>query len=246
MTKFRPCIDLHDGKVKQIVGSTLNNNTLTNYIADKPSAYFSELYKRHNLTGGHVIMLGPNNEDACLNALKVYPMQVGGGIKLENCKYWIDMGATHVIVTSYLFDKGKFQMSKLKEMAQLIGHQKIVVDLSCKRVGDNYYVCIDKWQTITDMKLTKDCISQIEGFCDELLIHATHIEGMQKGMDTELIKLLGAWCTNPCTYAGGATSLQDLSMVDQLTNGKLDVTIGSALDIFGGSLSFEDCAKWRS
>lgn len=246
MTKFRPCIDLHNGKVKQIVGSTLNDNTATtNFISNNSSGYYAQLYKDYELTGGHIIMLGPNNEEACLEALNIYPMQVGGGINISNCEYWINMGATHVIVTSYLFENNIFNLEKLIQMSKLIGKRRIVVDLSCKRIGNDYFVCINKWQTITTMTLTIEIISEIEVYCDELLIHATHVEGMQNGMDIPLIELLSKICTIPVTYAGGATCVEDIQLIHNISVGKLDVTIGSALDVFGGSLSFKACALWK-
>ena len=245
MTKFRPCIDLHDGQVKQIVGSTLGGTLTTNFVATQSSKDYAMLYKENELFGAHVIMLGPNNTQACLEAIQTFPMQVGGGISIDNCDYWIKNGASHVIVTSCLFINDEFQINRLKELSDTIGKEKIVVDLSCKCIQNDYFVCINKWKTVTSLKLSKESIHTIEQYCGELLVHATDIEGMQNGTDQKLVQLLGEWCTIPCTYAGGATSIADLDLVHTLTNGKIDVTIGSALDIFGGSLSFKDCVAWN-
>eukprot|EP00835_Amoeboradix_gromovi_P001678 NODE_82_length_22708_cov_0.383476.p7 type:complete len:247 gc:universal NODE_82_length_22708_cov_0.383476:3361-4101(+) len=245
MTKFRPCIDLHDGKVKQIIGSTLMDSSMeTNYIADKPSTHYAELYRKYKLTGGHCIMLGPNNEKSCMEAIRVHPMQVGGGIDIDNCIGWISSGATHVIVTSYLFENGVFELNRLVKMASLIGKDRIVVDLSCKLINNEYRVAINKWQTITDLVLSREVIKEIEQHCDELLVHATHVEGKQSGMDFELIRCLAEWCDIPVTYAGGARSIEDIDKCKQISKGKVDVTIGSALDIFGGKLSFEAVANY--
>eukprot|EP00834_Sanchytrium_tribonematis_P005123 NODE_290_length_10614_cov_1.553590.p7 type:complete len:253 gc:universal NODE_290_length_10614_cov_1.553590:9008-9766(+) len=247
MTKFRPCIDLHEGKVKQIVGSTLSENKAqTNFISEKSPSFYAKLYKTYNLKGGHIIMLGPKNEDACANALKIYPMQVGGGINIINCEKWLKLGATKIIVTSCLFEGAKFSESKLKDISELIGIDKLVVDLSCKYVQDNFHVCTNKWQTTTDLIISRDSIKRIESYCSELLIHAIDVEGKQSGIDEKLLSVLTDFCEKPCTYAGGAKSIKDLDFVNNLTKGRVDVTIGSALDIFGGNIPVEDCVKWNA
>src|ERR1039457_2537573 len=105
---FRPCIDLHEGKVKQIVGGTLGvepGRLRTNFVSDRPAAWFAKLYQRDALAGAHVIMLGPGNDEPARAALRAYPggLQIGGGINLENAGAWLAAGGSHVVVTSLLF-----------------------------------------------------------------------------------------------------------------------------------------------
>ena len=246
MTRFRPCIDLHSGKVKQIVGSSLSANESDlkeNFVSSKPAEWYAELYKKDNLEGGHIIMLGPGNEDAAIRALKAYPsgMQIGGGITKENAKKYLDAGAAAVIVTSYIFPSGKFSIEKLKELSDEIGKEKLVVDLSCYKMQ----VAINKWQTLTDFYITKENLDMISEYCFEFLVHSAGVEGKQQGMDLELIDFLGENSPIPATYAGGANSLKDFETCNKLSKGRVDLTIGSALDIFGGRLCYDDCKKLR-
>jgi phosphoribosylformimino-5-aminoimidazole carboxamide ribotide isomerase len=247
---FRPCIDLRDGRVVQIVGGTLTDDgaqTVTNHVSDRAAADFAALYRRDNLRGGHVIMLGPDNEDAARAALTTYPggLQIGGGIAPENSGAWLDAGASHVIVTSYLFPGGVFAPDRLRAMTQAVGQARLVVDLSCRRApGGAYHVATDRWHTLTATRLSAETIALFEASCDELLIHAADVEGKCEGIDEELVGLLGEWVSLPTTYAGGARRLEDIARVEQLSGGKVDLTIGSALDIFGGSLvRYEDAAR---
>ncbi|CAA9957944.1 Histidine biosynthesis [Pyrenophora teres f. maculata] len=255
MTRFRPCIDLHAGSVKQIVGGTLNTTTpdilQTNWTSSHPSAFYADLYKKHALTGAHVIMLGPGNDVAAQEALAAWPggMQVGGGITDKNAAEWIARGAEKVIITSYLFPNSTFSQDRLRAVLAALDNdvQKLVVDLSCRRKDDKWFVATNKWQTITDFELNKDSIALLEPHCSEFLIHAADVEGLQRGIDHELVEKLAEWCSIPVTYAGGGRSIEDLELVKKLSKGKVDLTIGSALDIFGGSgVKFEDCVKWNA
>ncbi|KAI8904788.1 5-proFAR isomerase [Gorgonomyces haynaldii] len=248
MTKFRPCIDLHNGQVKQIVGGSLDTQELrTNFVSEHSSEYYAQLYKNHNLEGGHVIKLGPGNDDACLRAIKQWPnkLHVGGGINLDNAQYWIDEGAEKIIVTSWLFPDGTFSLERLQQLEQKVGRDRIVVDLSCKRTPEGWTVAMNKWQTLTDMHLSKQVFGLLEQYTSEFLVHAADVEGLCQGIDQELVVKLGEWVTVPCTYAGGASGIQDLDLVKQLSGGKVDLTIGSALDIFGGALSFSKVIEWN-
>lgn len=247
--QFRPCIDLHDGKVKQIVGSSLNQpNTkvIENFISEHDSTYFAEMFRDDALVGGHVIMLGPNNEEAALKALAAYPggLQVGGGITAENASKYISAGASHIIVTSYIFHDGRLDMDRLNALVEAVGSDKIVIDLSCRKKEDEWYVVTDKWTKFSDFKLNANSIQQIEAYCDELLIHAVDVEGKRSGMQEDLVRDLTEWTSKPTTYAGGVRSMEDLQKFEKLTNGKLHVTIGSALSIFGGDLSYEEVVNY--
>lgn len=247
--EFRPCIDLHNGQVKQIVGSTLghsNQEVVENFISEKDSSYYANMFREDQLTGGHVIMLGPGNEEAALLALKTYPngLQVGGGINAENAKKYIDAGATHVIVTSYIFHDGKLDMERLTQLIEAVGKEHIVIDLSCRKRDGKWFVVTDKWTKFSDFEVNEKTIPYIEQFCDELLIHAVDVEGKRSGMQEELVQDLANWTSIPTTYAGGVRSLEDLEKFEKISNGKLHVTIGSALDIFGGDLPYEDVVSY--
>ncbi|MEM7020665.1 MAG: phosphoribosylformimino-5-aminoimidazole carboxamide ribotide isomerase [Pseudomonadota bacterium] len=251
MTLFKPCIDLHQGKVKQIVGSTLSaedNSAVVNFESDKSSASFAELFKKDALTGGHIIQLGAGNTEAALMALKAYPggMQLGGGINPENALEFLQAGASHVIVTSWLFPELSINQKRLQEISNMVGKQNLVIDLSCRKQNGAWYVAKDKWQTVTQEKITPGFIQFIEGYCDELLIHAADVEGKVAGIDEELVSYLGATVKIPTTYAGGARDLADLERVKQLSGDKVDLTIGSALDIFGGrGVKYQDCIDFN-
>ena len=237
---FRPCIDLHEGKVKQIVGGTLAaapGALRTNFVSDHSAAWYAELYKRDGLKGGHVVMLGSGNEAEARAALSVYPggLQVGGGINSENAHSWLEAGASHVIVTSWVFRDGRLDRERLDELIKLVGKNRLVLDLSCRRRGEDYFVVTDRWQKFTHLTINGDTMVQLSGSCAEFLIHAVDVEGLCRGIDEELVLRLGQWSPIPTTYAGGASSLSDLEKVDRLGRGKIDLTIGSALDIFGGT-----------
>jgi phosphoribosylformimino-5-aminoimidazole carboxamide ribotide isomerase len=246
---FRPCIDLHEGKVKQIVGGTLGDSSLrTNFVSDRPAAWFAELYKRDGLTGGHVVMLGPGNETEARAALTTFPggLQIGGGINAQNARGWLDAGASHVIVTSWIFREGRVDWERLGEMVKTIGKDRLVLDLSCRKRDEDYFVVTDRWQKFTEVTITSDTLKKLAGSCAEFLVHAADVEGLSRGIDRVLVEKLGRWTPIPTTYAGGANSLGDLEEVTKLGQGKVDLTIGSALDIFGGKgVRYADVVKFN-
>lgn len=263
MTKFRPCIDLHDGRVKQIVGSSLSDSGAglkTNFETDRSPAWFAELYKKDGIRGGHVIMLGKGNEQAAKAALAAYPggLQVGGGITADNAKEYLDAGASHVIVTSWIFPDGKLDQERLERLSKTVGKEHLVLDLSCKRVcgadgiagkdgaAPRWKIAVNRWQTLIDIEITAENLADLSRYCDEFLIHAADVEGKQQGMDDELIVFLSKHSPIPCTYAGGARTLADLEHCKEISNGKIDLTIGSALDLFGGTgVKYDDCVKFN-
>ncbi|MEW6306352.1 MAG: phosphoribosylformimino-5-aminoimidazole carboxamide ribotide isomerase [Verrucomicrobiota bacterium] len=237
---FRPCIDLHDGKVKQIVGGTLSDSgggLRTNFVSDRPSSWYARLYKHDGLFGGHVIMLGPGNDAAAREALGAFPggLQIGGGINLDNAKGWLDAGASHVIVTSWVFRDGQLDFDRVRALVDAIGKKHLVLDLSCRRRDNEYWVVTDRWQKFTEFNVSAHALERLAVFCDEFLVHAVDVEGLCGGVDLELVEKLAEWSPIPTTYAGGARSLKDLEEVTQVGRGRIDLTIGSALDIFGGS-----------
>lgn len=239
---FRPCIDLQNGRVVQIVGGTLTDDgsrTVTNHVSDRNAADFAALYKADGLTGGHVIMLGPGSEDAAKSALAAYPngLQIGGGITAENAVLWLNAGASRVIVTSFLFENGALSLERLAAITNAVGKDKLVIDISCRRSADgNYSVATNRWQIVTETRLDPALFASLEPFCAEFLVHAADVEGKCEGIDEDLVRRLGGWVSLPTTYAGGARRLEDIARVAALSGGKVDLTIGSALDIFGGSL----------
>ena len=264
---FRPCIDLHEGKVKQIVGGSLGEagNLRTNFVSEKPAAWFAELYKRDGLAGGHVVMLGPGNENAARAAIAAFPggLQIGGGINAQNARGWLEAGASHVIVTSWVFSGGRVNWERLGELVKVIGKRKLVIDLSCRKMAESrraagsqsldprpstldYFVVTDRWQKFTELAISPETLQRLAGSCAEFLVHAVDVEGLCRGIDRELVEKLGRWSPIPVTYAGGANSISDLETVTKLGQGKVNLTIGSALDIFGGSgVKYEDCVKFN-
>ncbi|MFC5463569.1 phosphoribosylformimino-5-aminoimidazole carboxamide ribotide isomerase [Lederbergia graminis] len=242
---FRPCIDLHQGKVKQIVGETLNErneNVIENFVSTYDSTYYASMFKKDRLTGGHVIMLGDGNQEAAVQALKEYPqgLQIGGGITAENASFYLEQGASHVIVTSYIFHNGELDEERLQKIVQEVGKDRLVIDLSCKKKDDKWFVVTNKWTQFSNFEITQSSIKEMEKYCDEFLIHAVDVEGKRSGIQEDLVKQLADWVSIPTTYAGGARSIDDLEAFYRITNGKLDITIGSSLDIFGGDLSYRD------
>lgn len=253
MTKVRPCIDLHEGQVKQIVGSTLivdketNTAGRVNFCSDEAASYFAHMYAQDGLTGGHVIMLGDNNEDAARDALQAWPggMQVGGGINDQNCQEWLNAGASKIIVTSYVFREGRIDYERLEKLVRIVGKDKLVLDLSCRKRDGIYWVVTNKWQTFTDTAVDESTLKELANFCDEFLVHAVDVEGKQAGIQQDLVELLGEHCPIPVTYAGGVRTLEDLDLVHLAGRSKVDVTVGSALDIFGGALPYLEVVKWH-
>lgn len=237
---FRPCIDLHEGRVKQIVGGSLKDTGAglrTNFVSERPARWFAELYRKDDLRGGHVIMLGAGNEAAARDALSAWPggLQIGGGVNAQNARGWLDAGASHVIVTSWAFREGRLDWDRLRQLILDIGKERLVLDLSCRKRDGKYFVVTDRWQKFTDMEVNRDTLNTLAEHCDEFLIHAVDVEGLCQGVDAELVKGLGEWTPIPTTYAGGANSMDDLKLVTDLGRGRVDLTIGSALDIFGGA-----------
>lgn len=251
MTVFRPCIDLHNGHVKQIVGGTLRDSgagPTENFVSEHSAGHYGRMYKHDGLHGGHVIKLGPGNEEAAKEALAAFPggMQLGGGVTPDAAKSWLDAGASHVIVTSYLFVDGELSMARVEEMARVVGPERLVIDLSCRRKGDGYLVATDRWQTITRTAVDARTLRDLADHCSEYLVHAADVEGKCEGIEEELVRLLGDSCPLPCTYAGGGKALDDLARVKDLSGGRVDLTFGSALDIFGGSgVKYADCLIWN-
>ncbi|ROR98909.1 1-(5-phosphoribosyl)-5-[(5-phosphoribosylamino)methylideneamino] imidazole-4-carboxamide isomerase [Sinobacterium caligoides] len=249
MTVFRPCIDLHQGQVKQIVGGSLNDQGAeTNFVSHHDAAYYAALYRQHQLHGGHVIALGPGNKEQALAALAAWPqgLQFGGGVNDQNAGDYLAAGASHVIVTSYLFEGGEFSWQKLERIKEVTGRERLVLDLSCRRTESGWNIATDRWQTVTQTAVNAKLLEALADHCAEFLIHAADVEGLQGGIDEELVQLLGQHCRIPVTYAGGARTLDDLTLVEALSGGRVDLTIGSALDIFGGTgVSLAQCIGWN-
>ncbi|KAG5607876.1 hypothetical protein H5410_029368 [Solanum commersonii] len=253
---FRPCIDIHKGKVKQIVGSTLRDSKeadtslVTNFESDKSAAEYAKLYRDDGLVGGHVIMLGadPLSIAAATEALHAYPggLQVGGGIKTENALSYIEEGASHVIVTSYVFNNGQMDLERLKELSSLIGRKRLVLDLSCRKKEGAYVIVTDRWQKFSDVHLNEKVLNFLAEYADEFLVHGVDVEGKKLGIDEELVALLGKYSPIPVTYAGGVTVMADLEKIKVAGMGRVDVTVGSALDIFGGNLAYKDVVAWHA
>ena len=265
--QFRPCIDIHNGKVKQIVGSSLKdagNQAEENFVSEQGAADFAKLYKDDGIKGGHIILLNAADSEyfeatkaQALEALRAYPggLQIGGGITAENALSYIEEGASHVIVTSYVFKDGKINYENLDRLAAAVGKEHIVLDLSCRYVDEalcakqnvpeaGYYIVTDRWQKFTKEKVTEELLDKLSAYCDEFLVHAVDVEGKQSGIQTELVALLGEWGKLPITYAGGVHSFEDLEEIKHLGCDRLHVTIGSALDLFGGNLAYKNVLEF--
>lgn len=254
--RFRPCIDVHNGQVKQIVGGSLQdmgNRAVENFVSDRNGDYYAQLYKKMGLTGGHVIMLNAADSpyyDAtkkqALMALRAYPggLQAGGGINDENAYEFLEAGASHVIVTSFVFRNGRVDESHLQKLVNVTGKNRLVLDLSCRKRDGNYYIVTDRWQKFTDVMLDERTIEHFASYCDELLVHAVDVEGKASGIETALVELLERACPIPVTYAGGVGSYADLEQLARSGKGHIDVTIGSALDLFGGNMEFDKVLRY--
>ena len=255
--RFRPCIDIHNGKVKQIVGGSLadeNNRADENFVSEYGAEFYAKLYREKGIRGGHIILLNPAGSefyDADLEqayaALKEFPggLQIGGGITAENAEEFLNRGASHVIVTSYVFKDGAVNFNNLKKLVSAVGKERLVLDLSCRKRGNEYYIVTDRWQNFTAVKLDSPALDMFSEYCDEFLIHAVDVEGKARGIEKPLAEILGAWQGIPITYAGGIGSYDDLDVLKESGRGKLDFTVGSALDIFGGNLDFERICAFR-
>lgn len=254
--KFRPCIDIHNGKVKQIVGGSLkdeNNQAKENFVSEVDSTYYANLYKANNIKGGHIILL--NNKDSeyfettkseAIKALMAYKggLQIGGGVNCDNALEYIKAGASHVIVTSYVFKNGKINYDNLNKIFNAVGKEHLVLDLSCRKKDDKYYIVTDRWQKFTDVCIDENIFYELSKYCDEFLVHAVDVEGKASGIEEEVAKILGRLENIKVTYAGGISSFADLDILKELGNGKIDFTIGSALDIFGGKMQFDSVVKY--
>ncbi len=256
---FRPCIDIHNGKVKQIVGSSLQdagNKARENFVADRGADFYARMYKELHLKGGHIILLNPADspyyeltKNQGIAALKATPglLQIGGGITADNAGEFLEAGASHVIVTSFVFRNGRINQTNLKKLVKAVGKERIVLDLSCKRAGDDYLIVTDRWQKFTDVPLSEETLDRLSDYCDEFLIHAADVEGRQQGIEENVARVLGKWARKPVTYAGGVKDIKDIERLKKLGKGRVDVTVGSALDIFGGELKMQDvidaCAR---
>lgn len=251
MTVFRPCIDLHEGRVKQIVGGSLRDSGTapeTNFVAEQSAGYFAGLYRDDGLPGGHVIRLGQGNDDAAQEALAAWPggLQLGGGINADNAEHWLEQGAAKVIVTSWLFEADELSMERVEALSQRVGRDRLVVDLSCRQGERGWWVAMDRWQTVTRTPVDPETLASLSEYCSEFLVHAADVEGRQAGIDEALVALLGESSPLPCTYAGGGRAIEDLKTVESLSGGSVDLTFGSALDLFGGSgVRYADCVDWN-
>lgn len=250
--KFRPCIDIHNGKVKQIVGGSLKDEgdtAVTNFASEYGADFYAKQYRQDGLTGGHIILLNPMSSEyyeatkaQALRALKAYPggLQIGGGIHAGNAKEYLDAGASHVIVTSYVFRDGEINWENMEKLRTAVGKERIVLDLSCRKKDDRYYIVTDRWQTFTNVEVTEQVMDVLAEYCDEFLVHGVDVEGKASGVEQDLVKLLAGWKKIPITYAGGIGSMEDLDTFAQLSGKSLDFTIGSALDLFGGKIPYEN------
>lgn len=248
---FRPCIDIHNGQVKQIVGGSLldaGDYAQENFVSEKNGGYYACLYKQAGLHGGHIILLNAVDSEyyeadvaQAKSALNAYPngLMIGGGINDTNAANFLDAGASHVIVTSFVFKNGEINYTNLDRIVGEIGKERLVLDLSCRKKGDDYYIVTDRWQNFTNVKVSNEVLNELSSYCDEYLIHAVDVEGKTNGIECNLVKLLASNQSRPMTYAGGVGSYDDLALLKKLGNNKIDVTIGSALDLFGGKLEFD-------
>lgn len=253
--EFRPCIDIHNGRVKQIVGGSLRDmgdEAAENFVSGQDASYYAKLYRAYHIKNGHIILLNPasspyyeETKRQALAALKSYPggLQAGGGITPDNAGEYLDAGASHVIVTSYVFKDGQIQYDRLNELVRRVGREHLVLDLSAKKEQDRYIIVTDRWQNYTDTVLNEQTLDMLSAYCDEFLVHAVDVEGKAEGIEEELAELLGGWGKLPMTYAGGVHNFEDLRLLKKLGRDKVHVTIGSALDLFGGSMKFEDVLR---
>lgn len=255
--RFRPCIDIHNGTVKQIIGGSLQDQgslARDNFVSSYDAGYYAEKYKKDGLTGGHVILLNPEGSEwyekdvwqAGL-ALSAYPggMQLGGGVNLDNAERFLTMGASHVIVTSFVFRNGIVDYERLKSLSGLIGKQHLVLDLSCRYDTDGYYIVTDRWQKKTEEKLNRETIEHLAEYCDEFLVHAVDVEGKNAGIEQKVIEILADSVQRPVTYAGGIHSMEDIAFIQRAGKNKIDFTVGSALDLFGGTIEYQKIISFQ-
>ena len=249
---FRPCIDIHNGKVKQIVGGSLTDNknhTVENFVSEQGASFFAQMYKEAGLRGGHIILLNPPSSEyyqetktQAIKALATYSqgLQIGGGINADNASEFLTAGASHVIVTSYVFKDGNISYRNLEKIKDAVGKERLVLDLSCRKKADGYYIVTDRWQKFTQIRVTKETLEELAKYCDEFLVHAVDVEGKTSGIEADLVAVLAEYSGIPITYAGGVSNIADIQLIKTIGKNKIDVTVGSALDIFGGELSYQE------
>lgn len=252
--EFRPCIDIHDGKVKQIVGGSLSEKdgaslVKENFVATQDAPFFAQFYRKMGIRGGHVILLNGKDSPAfeetkrqAKAALGAYPggLQIGGGITDENAGEYLQAGASHVIVTSFVFRDGRIDRERLEKLVRAVGREHIVLDMSCRKKNNSYIVVTDRWQKETKEEVTLSLLHDLSAYCDEFLIHAVDVEGKANGIEQPLVQLLGEFDERAVTYAGGVHSFEDLRLLKELGKGRVNVTIGSALNLFGGTMDLEE------
>lgn len=255
--KFRPCIDIHNGAVKQIVGGSLKDErdqAVTNFTSSYEADYYAKMYQADGIKGGHIILLNPatssyfeKTKDQAISALHAYPkgMQIGGGINEDNALEYLEAGASHVIVTSYVFVNGEIHWGRLQSLVEKIGREQLVLDLSCRKKGNLYYIVTDRWQTFTEVVITEEILDELSLYCDEFLVHGVDVEGKASGVEESLVELLARWNKIPITYAGGIGCEDDLRRFEEISEGKIDFTIGSALDLFGGKIPYREIIGGR-
>lgn len=257
--EFRPCIDIHNGQVKQIVGSSLEDQgdqAKENFVAANGAEYYAQLYRENGIRGGHIILLNPVSSPyyeatraQAMRALAAYPggLQIGGGVNADNAAEYLEAGASHVIVTSYVFQGGRINMEHLDRISRAVGKEHLVLDLSCRMKNGSYYIVTDRWQKFTEEQVDGRTLDRLTDYCDEFLIHAVDVEGKSQGIEGTLVRQLGEWCSRPgkiaVTYAGGVHDYEDIELLRALGGGRVHVTVGSALDIFGGNLVFGEVLR---
>lgn len=253
--RFRPCIDIHNGKVKQIIGGSLkdlNDHAQENFVSEQDASFYAQLYRDSGVNGGHIILLNPASSPyyqatkaQAFAALAAFPqgLQIGGGITADNAVEFLAAGASHVIVTSYVFKNGRIAYENLERLTKAVGKERLVLDLSCRRKDDAYYIVTDRWQNFTEVAVTKEVLTELSKHCDEFLIHAVDVEGKASGIEVNLVKILAEHTQTPMTYAGGVGTLADLTLLKEVGKDRLDVTVGSALDLFGGPLEYKQIQK---
>ena len=253
--EFRPCIDIHNGQVKQIVGASLQDEgdrAGENYVSEHDAAWYARKFEADDLSGGHVIMLNAAGSDyfektrqQALEALSAWPghLQIGGGINAENAAEYIAAGASHVIVTSYAFRGGMINFDHIRKLVDAVGKEHIVLDLSCKEVDGMYYIVTDRWQNVTETEFNTETLAELSPYCDEFLVHAAHVEGLKGGIDETVVSIMGAYGGNPVTYAGGIRSMEDIKLIRDEGQGRVNYTVGSALDLYGGQMSYDELVQ---
>ncbi len=254
--RFRPCIDIHNGKIKQIVGGSLldaGDYARDNFVSEQNGAWYAKLYHKAGLTGGHIILLNPSSSEfyeqdveQALLALQAYPggFQIGGGMNADNAAFFLAQGASHIIVTSYVFRDGQIDYDHLKKIYEVTGKEHLVLDLSCRKKDGKYYIVTDRWQKYTEVEFCRETLEELACWCDEFLVHAVDVEGKASGIDPVIADILGDFDGIPCTYAGGVGTFEDLKVLKEHGKNRVDVTIGSALDLFGGEMAFDEVMKY--